>query len=246
MTHPFVIAFSLGIAVLAGLTQGITGFGFVMVAGPLLSAITDPKLAVPAMIIQTSATNLIILLHARSDLRVRRMWLLALSGMVGVPAGTLVLLVVDAAVLRLLMGLIVTVAAIAMLLGWRRSFRKELAVSLPVGFASGALNSSTGLAGPPVVLFYTNQALRAREFRANAVAHFTMLNVVTIPSFYLAGLFTRTALVYGTQLLPATLAGVLTGIAIHRWLPERLFNRLALSLVVAAGVTAVTAGLAGI
>ena len=246
MSDPLLLTAVLFIALIAGTIQGTIGFGFVLVAAPLMGIFVDPHLVVPAIIVQTLATSAPVLLHAYRHLRIRRMWLLALAGMAGVPAGTLILLVLDASPLRLLIGIVVTTAAVGMMLGFRKALRHELAASVPVGFASGVLGASTGLAGPPVIFFYTNQDLNPQEFRANIVAHFVMLDVVTLPSFIIGGLFTDAVVLFSAQLLPATLAGVVVGIVLNRWVREDLFRRIALMLMVIAGTVAAVSGIAGL
>ncbi|MEX2599390.1 MAG: sulfite exporter TauE/SafE family protein [Dehalococcoidia bacterium] len=242
-THLLLIA--MGVAIAAGVTQGITGFGFVMVAAPVLSAIADPKLVVPVMILQTSVTNVLILAHAWRHLRLRGVWPLLAAGAVGAPAGAVALVFLDSSVLRLSIGLIVGVTALAMLAGFQRTVNNERVASVPVGFASGALNSSTGLAAPPVVLFFANQNVESSQFRANIAAHFTVLNLVTVPAFVLGGLFTPEALRLGFGLMPATVIGVGAGIIISRWVHGQAFRRLALVLVLFAGGGAIAAAFTG-
>jgi uncharacterized membrane protein YfcA len=244
MSDTLLLTAQLFIALFSGMIQGAIGFGFVLVAAPLMSILVDPKVVVPAIIVQRLATGVPILLHAYRHLRIRRMWALALAGMAGVPAGTLVLLVLNASLLRLLIGVLVVTAAVAMMLGFRKPLRYELAASVPVGFASGTLSASTGLAGPPVIFFYTNQGLNPREFRANIVAHFAMLDIITLPSFIIGGLYPGETVLLSAQLLPATLAGVIGGIVINRWVSEMLFRRVALVLILIAGIMAVLSGIA--
>ena len=246
MSDSLLLTAVLLIALFAGMIQGTVGFGFVLVAAPLMSIFVDPKVVVPAIIVQRLATGVPILLHAYRHLRIRRMWVLALAGMAGVPAGTLVLLVLNASPLRLLIGAVVITAAVAMILGFRKPLRYELAASVPVGFTSGTLSASTGLAGPPVIFFYTNQGLNPREFRANIVAHFVMLDIVTLPSFIIGGLYPGETVLFSAQLLPATLVGVMGGIVINRWVSEALFRRIALVLILIAGFMAVVSGIAGL
>lgn len=246
MSDALVLTAASLVVLAGGTVQGITGFGIVLVTAPLMTLFVDPQMAVPAIIVQAFAASVPVLVHAHRYLRVRRMWLLALAGMAGVPVGTLVLLVLDALPLRLLLGIVVTVAAAAMILGFRKPLRHELAASAPIGFASGTLGASTGLAGPPVILFYTNQSLNAREFRANIVAHFMMLDIVTVPSFVIGGLFPGETVLFSAQLLPATLAGVAGGIVLNRWVRDALFRRIALGLILMAGILATSAGIAGL
>jgi len=94
-----------------------------------------------------------------------------------------------------------------------------------------------------VIFFYTNQNMDIREFRANIVAHFQIMIIVTIPIYIYSGLFTGETLLLSAQLLPATLIGVIGGIVINRWVKEALFRRIALGLILTAGLIAVVSGI---
>ena len=239
---PLVIASAVAIFV-AALVQGLTGFGFVMLAAPIMTAFIEPKIVVPVMVIQTALLNVAILVHARHWLNLRRVWVLLLSGASATPLGAYLLVALDPAVLKVAIGVIVGATALTMLAGYSRTFAREKLASAPVGAASGLLNSATGLAGPPVVLFFANQGVDPREFRANIVAHFTVLNVATVPAFVVSGVFTRDTVLFGLAVLPAALVGVAAGIALSGWVSRALFLRLALMLVVFAGVGSIVAGL---
>lgn len=246
MSGPLLLPSVLLIVFTAGLIQGTVGFGFVLVAAPLMSIFVDPKMVVPAIIVQTTATSVPILLHAYRHLRIRRMWPMALAGIIGVPAGTLILLVLAAPPLRLLIGTVVAAAAVTMMFGFSKPLQHELAASVLIGFTSGTLSASTGLAGPPVIFFYTNQGLNPKAFRANIVAHFALLDIVTLPSFIIGGLFPHDTVMFSALILPATLAGVWVGIIVNRWVSAALFSRIALSLILVAGVMATMSGIAGL
>jgi uncharacterized membrane protein YfcA len=239
---PLILTALLAAVFFAGLTQGTTGFGFALVAVPPMTILVDPQIIVPALLMQTLMTGTLILIHARKHLRINRMWLLPLSGVTGIPAGTLILVVLDPGPLRVLIGIVVVVAALAMMAGFRRPIRNERVASVPVGFVSGTLSASTGLSGPPVIFFYTNQSVDIQEFRANIVAHFIIMNIATIPIYIISGLFTGENLLLSAQLLPATLVGVTSGIVINRWVQEALFRRIALGLILASGTIAVVSG----
>jgi hypothetical protein len=240
---PLILIALLVAVLIAALTQGTTGFGFALVAVPPMTILVDPEIVVPALLVQTLMTGTLILIHARKHVRIRRMGLLSLSGVAGVPAGTAILVVLDAEPLRVIIGVIVVAAALAMMAGFRKTLRNELVASVPVGFVSGTLGASTGLSGPPVIFFYTNQSLDIREFRANIVAHFQIMNIVAIPIYIYSGLFTDETLLLSAQLLPATFVGVIGGIVINRWMKEALFRRIALGLILTAGLIAMVSGI---
>ena len=245
MVEPSLVILSAVAIFLAALVQGLTGFGFVMLAAPILTAFIAPQIVVPTMLVHGSVLNVVIMVHARHHLSIRRVAMLALPGAIATPLGTYLLVVLDESVLKIAIGVVVGGTALAMLAGYNRAFRRARLASVPVGATSGLLNASTGLAGPPVVLFFANQGVDPREFRATIVGHFIVLNIVAIPAYILAGIFTRDQMLFASTLLPAALAGAGAGIGLARFVSQRLFMRIALALVLFAGIGSVAVGILG-
>lgn len=237
-----LIALSALAVFVSGTMQGATGFGFVILAAPIMTAYLAPTLVVPVMVSQSLVLGFVMVVHSYRWVRLRRIWPMMLSGVAVTPVGTLLLVRLDEGVLKLLMGIVVSVTAVAMLLGWQRPAASERAASLPVGALSGLLMGSTGLAGPPVILFFANQGVDQREFRANIVLYLQTVGLLALPSFLVGGVLTADALTLAAQLLPASLAGVFVGIWLSHRVSVALFRRLALFVVVIAGVGAAVSG----
>ena len=233
----------LCIVFLAGVTHGLTGFGYALASVPLLIIYLSPKVAVPVVLIHSVIINAIVLAEVWRFVELRRIWLLMAAGIVGMPLGTWMLIVLNANVLKALMGLVVTLSGAAFLLGFRREVRTERVASLPLGLSSGVLGGSTAMSGPPVVLFFANQGMDKRVFRANLVAYFLALNLATLPLHGVGGLLQRDVLVYTGLLVPALLAGAVGGMALARRVPERPFRLITLLVVTVAGVVSIASGL---
>ena len=228
----------------SGVINGVTGFGFVIVAAPILTSYLDPTLVVPVMILQTLVLGLILLSQTFRDTNLRRVWPLMLVGAAFTPVGTLLLVILDESALKVLMGVVVGVTATGMLLGLRRSLGNERVASIPVGFASGILTGSTGLSGAPVILFFSNQGIDPRQFRANIVAYLYVIGVVALPSFLVGGVLTRDVWVLAAQLLPASVCGVLAGMWLSPRVSTAIFRRMALAVVLVAAGGAIASGIA--
>jgi uncharacterized membrane protein YfcA len=240
-----LLALSALAVFVSGTVQGATGFGFVILAAPILTAYLAPTLVVPVMVMQSLVLGFVLVVHSYRWVRIGRIWPLMLAGVAFTPLGTLALVRLDEGVLKLLMGLVVGTTAIAMLLGWQRPVSSERAASVPVGALSGLLTGSTGLSGAPVILFFANQGIDPREFRANIVLYLQTVGLLALPSFLIGGVLTAEALTLAAQLLPASLAGVFTGIWLSHRVSLALFRRLALFVVVIAGVGAAASGVVG-
>jgi len=235
----------LGLAAVfaAGVTSGLTGFGFALVTVPLLILFLPPQVVVPIVTLLSNLTHAIILLETRKWLDVKRIWPLMVAGVIGTPLGTYILLALDGKSLKVLMGVVIVLAALAMLTGFKRPIRSEKLAFVPVGLASGLLSGSTAMGGPPVVLFFSNQGVDKQVCRANFTLLFTVLSLATIPSQAAGGLIGHDVLVYTLAFSPALLLGTLAGIRLARSVSEAVFQRVTLAVVMVTGLSAVASGL---
>lgn len=243
MTFSLTIIVGLAALLLAGLVQGLTGFGLALVSVSILINFLSPKLVVPTVVILSIFTNIIILFEARKWVDLRRIWPLMMAGIVGMPLGTYLLVVLDASILKVFIGAVIALFAIAFLMGFKKQIRNEKLAFAPVGFISGLLQGSTSLSGPPVILFFVNQGVEKQVFRANLVAYFTVLSLATIPVFVLGGIITKEVINHVLWFLPAMIIGVIAGIKLAHKVDEKLFRNLALIIVTIAGLLSIASGL---
>lgn len=243
MTFSLTIIVGLAALLLAGLIQGLTGFGLALVSVSILINFLSPKLVVPTVVILSIFTNIIILFEARKWVDLRRIWPLMMAGIVGMPLGTYLLVVLDASILKVFIGAVIALFAIAFLMGFKKQIRNEKLAFAPVGFISGLLQGSTSLSGPPIILFFVNQGVEKQVFRANLVAYFTVLSLATIPVFVLGGIITKEVINHVLWFLPAMIIGVIAGIKLAHKVDEKLFRNLALIIVTIAGLLSIASGL---
>lgn len=242
MPQPEILAFALAIIFIAGITQALTGFGFGLVAIPLLTLVISPKLAPPIVLLDGMVLNAMILRRAYPLVEGRRIGLLTAAGVCGVPIGTWILTHWDVDSLRIYIGVMTCAAALLFLKGFRREIRNEKAASVPIGFVSGIMSGSINMSGPPVILFFANQNIPRAVFRANIVAYFVTLQVVAVPLLILNGIMTTDAFLTGLIMLPGLIAGGLAGSAFADRVDDIAVRRLTLVIVSFAGVLSILKG----
>ena len=226
--------------------QGATGFGFVIVAAPVLTIYLAPTLAVPVLVVEGFVLSLLLLSRVWRDARPKRVALLMVFGVGFIPLGTLLLVRLDEDLIKIALGTVVGVTALAMLAGFQRTARNERVASIPVGAASGLLMGSTGLAGAPVILFFANQGVDPRQFRANITAYLVVVGLAALPSFLVGGVLTTEVGKLSAALLAPSVGGLFTGIWLARRVSTVLFRRIALVVVLGSGATAIITGIAGL
>lgn len=241
--EPTIIVTGLAVFFVAGLLQGMTGFGLAMVVAPILSLLISPKIVVPILILNGFLLNIMILWSAWRYIRINYIWPLMIAGCIAAPVGAYILVVLDANILRLLIGFAAIIFATAFLLGYSKPIKHPKVAMIPIGFFSGILGSSISIAGPPIILFLANQGIEKQLFRANIVAYFMVIGAAAVPALIAGGLITFKTPLYAAVFAPGLIIGAVIGIKLAAKINQQLFNQVALILVGAAGVLSILAGL---
>jgi uncharacterized membrane protein YfcA len=241
-------------ATLAGAAaQSATGFGFALVAGPALFAALDPHEAVTVLAILGAVLSVLVIADAGPrTVRWRAIGPMLLASLPGLGLGLLALELLPKAGLQLGVGVAVLLAAVLQL---RRppAARSEpsgdvgIAAAGLAGVTSGALTTSIGVSGPPLVLWLEAEGLRPAELRASLSAGFLGMNVAG-GALLLAVSGSRAAPGVGLvlPLVGLVAVGHVAGALAFRRLPENAFRVAVLALVVAAGLASAAAGLSGL
>ncbi len=228
---------------LAGTIQGLTAFGFVLISVPILVIFLSPKIVVPIIVMHRFLISLVILFETRKWVDLKRIWPLLITSLAGLPLGTYLLIVMDASMLKVLIGVLIIPFAIAFLIGFKRQIKNEKLAFAPIGFFSGVLIGSTALSAPPVALFFANQGMEKQTFRANLMAHAVVLTSAAVPAFMLGGILTTEVIKYTIWFLPALVLGAITGIKLSHRVDEKLFRNIIITLIIVAGLFSIASGL---
>ena len=239
----FEIFIGILIIFVASFIQGLTAFGFSLLAVPMLVVFLSPKVVVPVMIIYSLLLNIYLFIEARKDVMLKRIIPLIICGIAGIPFGAWILKALEPQVLKIFIGVAITFFAILFILGFRRKVKNEKRAFLPIGFLSGILNGSISMSGPPVILFFSNQGMRKNVFRANLIVYFLTLNIFSIPVFFLSGLLTEEVVTHSLHYLPGLLAGAVAGNAMAHKVQENRFRKIALVVILLSGVLSILSGM---
>ena len=230
----------------AAVVQGASGFGFSLVAVPLLAISAGPKDAVvlASVLAVVSTAGLAVRFRDQVDRPVAGR--LLLGACAGLPFGAVVLHVVPARALLLAIGVVVLVFTVVLV---RRGDRPTTvrdggtAKDLGAGVLCGLLTTSVGTNGPPVVLRLQTHGLPAGRFRATASAVFVGCNLAAVAIFAAGGRVDRTLLAQAAVAVPGLVLGLWAGDRVHRRLPAERFRTMVLVLMVLTALSAVLAAL---
>jgi uncharacterized membrane protein YfcA len=236
-----------GIAVaLASFLGGVTGFGYSLVATPLLllDGYSLP-FVVTANLALAFVTRLSVAYRFRHSAWPRRVAALIGGAVPGLWLGVLVLGAVDATTIKVAAGLATMIAAVLLARSVNAPPPRRTLPGAPAvaGFLGGFLGASTSLNGVAPVLLLARDKAAPRTFLADLAMYFVVSNGIGLLLLGIEGALREDALYPAFLLwLPGSLAGNWLGTVLGPRLPEAAFRRLTLAVVfVAGGVTAITA-----
>lgn len=226
---------------MAATVQAVSGFGFNLLAAPLLVAFLEPMAVVPALHLAWLPVGVALVIHNRHDIRVSRVLWFFLPALPTLLLGVWLLNVsrndeINEIVLKRGIGLVTIAVTIGIMLIGRHPFKRERLWQLCAGAVSGVMAGTTAMSGPPLILLGLNQGWPSKTFRAELLLYFTMLHGISLPFYYWNGLLTETAVGYAASGAPGLIIGFFVGIWMARHVSEKRFRFIAIVLLCLAGV----------
>ena len=215
----------------ASLLQGATGIGFGVIAGPVLLYVINTGSAIQVSIMLSLVTALVLAptLVRKIDRTVLKFLLFGTC--LGVPLGILVFVRIDIVMLKLMAGIAVafmamTAAGVFERFKRRDSPTSDVRAAWGLGIASGAMSSSLGMPGPVPAAWMVTRRFPKSVIRATILVMF-------VPSYAAALAFQaftpgidNESIRWSLELLPATIAGVVTGRILEHRIGEHTFKRI--------------------
>lgn len=214
------IILTAAVVFLASFFATVSGFGFALVATPLLSLFMDAKEAVVLVLVAAFVLRIITMARNYNNFEWDTVLLVTAGSLIGIVPGSVALKVISIEQLEIFLGVILLAATF--LMGRRIDFKinNKTLGRLAAGFLSGFFGSATSVSGPPLVLYFLNENVEKDLMRANMIWCFGLNGTLMLIGSYLAG--TLRYITMEPQLLLYSMAGLLLG----WWLGEQLFYKL--------------------
>lgn len=235
-----LVAAALGTAV-AGLMRGYSGFGTAILLSPLYSLLWGPAAGVPVMLLLELFVSAQLLPRSWREADRPLILPIALAACAATPLGAYILLTADPEALRRAIGALVLTLGLLLLTPLRYHGPRPLALNVGVGLVSGVMKGSTGMSGPPVILYLLAGKDAARQHRANLIFFFGVIAVVAVGVPLAAGLITWAVMLKLALMLPVMVLFVRLGARLFRVVPERFYRPFALVCLLAVGALALLA-----
>ena len=222
-------------ALLAGGVSGLTGFGLALIAVPLLLLVYEPATVVVLVFVLSVFINVAVVWDSWHDADRRLVVSLLPPAAVGVFVGTEVLYYADPLYIRLGVGVVVVISALLLLREVRVPGAGGWIGTIVAGSTSGLLSTSTGLAGPPVVLLFAARRIPKHAFRGSSALYFLAMSFVGLAALANRGLLDVARIPLALALVPAAFLGKVLGTAILGKISDGTFRTVTLGVVILTG-----------
>jgi len=230
-------------AIIGSVAQTATGFGVALPIAPLAFALLTPADAVITVATASLMHNLLVLAtrHQRLAIRAGDASLIIIAALPGLILGALIVSHAPKAPMQFAVGLAILLAVLFRLHEpGRLPALASRQAGVPIGLLSGALTTTVGINGPPLVIWLRTRHATLTQLRDTLAIIFLALNLAAIPSI------TAHGGTIPTEILPALAAGLTTGhilgLQAHQRLPTPALDRVLVVILITVAGASIFAG----
>jgi uncharacterized membrane protein YfcA len=227
----------------AALVSGLSGIAFPALAGPVLMLSYGGAEAVLITSILSISGQVLNILLLKRAIAYRIAWRLVIPGLVGIPLGTAVLMLVDRGVLAPAMGVLITATSVVTLVrpGLRVTAGDGAAVELAVGFAGGLCGGMVGFSSAVPALWCSLRGLGAAAQRAIVQPYILAAQLVSATLLLSCGVLDTASATACLEFAPVLIAGNWLGGVLFARTPLVAFNRITMTLLALCGIALILA-----
>jgi len=233
MMYQFIIGL---IFFFTSLVYSTFGFGYAMISIPLLSLVLAPKTAIPLSLLMGLGISCYLVISSYKDIKPKQILYLLIGSAMGVPFGVFTLKNISPEILEIAINAVIITSAMILFLKKGKniiSVNTKL-ITILVGFLSGLLGGSTGISGPPVILYGLNQKWEKKTFRGNLLAYFAIWGIYTNIGYFLIGLVNFAT--FFKYIIPSSIGlifGAISGKALCKIIPQKKYHKICWILIIA-------------
>lgn len=234
ITSAFIVGFS---------RSGVSGAGVLVVPIMALAMSGNEKLSVGLTLGLLCISDLGAIVYWRKTCQWRMLLKIIPPAFVGVAIGASFL---DHIPTHIMMGSIggICLAMMGMKL-WLDKYKQEHTIpnkwwlAIIFGITGGAVSAMANAAGPLMVLYFLSMKYPKEKFIATSVWFFMLVNLFKLPFLQKIDLITASTIKTNAILIPIIALGLITGIKIVKYIPQKQFDQLILWLAAIGSVVLV-------
>jgi uncharacterized membrane protein YfcA len=224
------------ISFLAGFTQGLSGFGSVLLALPLLALFLDIKTVIPLVALIAMILTTILLIQLRNFVEWKKVFPLLMGALIGIPVGVFFLKKLDKSIIQLIVGVTLILFSLYSLFikAPGRTIGERWAPFF--GFLGGCLGGAITATGPPVIVYTSLQQWSKDTIKATLQGFFFFSGILVVLSHAISGLTTATVIRFFIVSLPLLIVGTYTGSFFYGMVEEEGYKRIIFILLTLLGI----------
>ncbi len=231
------------IALFGGIVAATAGFGFSLVAAPPLLLLYEPVQVTAMLLILALATRWMLLLDTWRSTNTRTIGAMLPTAWIGIGRGILIGRAVEPDYIKLLASLVVIVAALLLMRGWRPNHADAPGASPFAGLLSGILSPTTGMDGTPVVFLLSSRDYDISSFRSTITVYYYLLIPVTILALVQQGLLGWEDVWRSLAVVPPVVIGTFLGQRLVKRLSIERFRSIVFGLLLVSGMVGAVAAI---
>lgn len=204
------------VILIASAFQGLTGFGFGIIAVALLTLVMDPKEATILCTLMALCNIAQILWGVWRHVRLSVLAPLAIGSVVSMPFGVKLLGMVSGEPVRMTVGVVLVIVALWELFSPKGGTRREASwpLGLVVGVAGGFLGGFISMSGPPAIVYAYTRRWSAVEIKALLQSFFLITTCWRLGLLVANHMILPETVWCGVLLVPVSIVGTQGGIRI--------------------------------
>jgi len=152
---------------------------------------------------------------------------------IGLPIGVLVYQSCSNSILKLIISTLILIFLLSM-----HFSKSEICQckrnSIVTGIIAGFLYTTTGMSGPPIIIYFAYINFSPQTLRATCILYFLFSAICSLIIFFINGIDLIPAAMEASYVIPGLLLGLFAGHKLFRYIPVSIFRRLIFGILYAA------------
>ena len=219
----------------AAFTQGLSGFGSVLVALPLLAIFLDIKTVIPLAALYGISIASLLLIQLWRHFEWKKIYPLLIGATVGIPIGVFFLKELNRDMIQWILGIIlISYSMYSLFFKSSRSGIREGWAYL-FGFFGGCLGGTLSASGPPVIVYTSLQPWSKDRIKVTLQGFFILSSLMVVFAHAVSGMTTLVVLrIFGIS-LPILILGTYVGAYFYGMIGGEGYRRVMFILIAFLG-----------
>jgi len=216
--------------------QGITGFGGIVLALPVLTFFFPIKTLIPALILVNAAQALYYAVAERRHIQAGPAKSIIGLSLLGMPAGYALYSFLPAEQLKLCLGVFVVFVALWNLSGIKLGTEPPRLLYHLLNFMVGLTQGALGSGGPFLVIYTAKMIQDKSQFRATLSLVWAVLDLLLFVFYLLSRSLTREMAPLVLVAMPVVILATWLGFVLHDRIPQKPFRTMVFAILLISGL----------